>query len=90
MEHTKGKIKLSKEFADGWMHVCKCIIWQETFLDAEAIRFMNEMPSRIIRCADNCDALREACKKALTDTIAGELVSQEMLERALAEADNEG
>lgn len=40
--------KLAKEFSKGWKHFCECINWNETYLDGEAIQFMNEMPSKII------------------------------------------
>lgn len=37
----------TKEFADGWAHFCKCIDFARSALDAEAIRFMNEMPAAV-------------------------------------------
>lgn len=37
----------AKEFIAGWSHFCKCIDFGKSFLDAEAIRFMNEIPARI-------------------------------------------
>ena len=51
--------KLTKEFEDGWAHFCKCIDFNHSALDADAIRFMNEMPSRI--CSSH-DALLTACE----------------------------
>ena len=38
-----------KEFADGWKHFCKCIDFRQSALDAEAIRFMNEMPAGVVK-----------------------------------------
>ncbi|KKN55605.1 hypothetical protein LCGC14_0580770 [marine sediment metagenome] len=37
----------AKEFTAGWEHFCKCITWKDSNLDAEAIRFMNEVPAKI-------------------------------------------
>ncbi|HDY88657.1 MAG TPA: hypothetical protein ENH82_11185 [bacterium] len=37
----------AKEFIAGWSHFCKCIDFGQSFLDAEAIRFMNEVPAKI-------------------------------------------
>ena len=39
--------KTAKEFIAGWPHFCKCINWKVSGLDAEAIRFMNEVPAKI-------------------------------------------
>lgn len=36
-----------KEFSDGWKHFCDCIDFARSGLDAEAIRFMNEMPAAV-------------------------------------------
>lgn len=36
------------EFRDGWKHFCKCIDFNHSALDAEAIRFMNEAPAEIL------------------------------------------
>lgn len=36
-----------KEFLDGWKHFCECIDFSQSALDAEAIRFMNEMPAAV-------------------------------------------
>ncbi len=58
MNHTK----LTIEFTDGWKHFCSCIDWDKTYLDGEAIRFMNEMPSKIIKCLDSQPDLLEACE----------------------------
>jgi len=39
---------LIKEFSDGWRHFCGCIDWKFSYMDADAIRFMNETPGKII------------------------------------------
>ncbi len=39
----------AKEFVAGWSHFCKCINWKDSGMDADAIRFMNEVPGRIAR-----------------------------------------
>ncbi len=57
MEQTK----LVKEFTDGLKHFYDCIDFGNSNLDAEAIRFMNEMPSRI---CNSHDGLVKACEKA--------------------------
>ena len=36
-----------KQFADGWKHFCSRIDFGKSYLDAEAIRFMNEMPQAV-------------------------------------------
>ena len=38
-----------KEFANGWKHFCDCIDFAKSALDAKAIRFMNEMPSAVVK-----------------------------------------
>lgn len=37
------------EFADGWKHFCDCIDFGHSNLDAEAIKFMNEMPGDVAK-----------------------------------------
>ncbi len=37
------------EFLQGWKHFCKCINFRQSALDADAIRFMNEMPSEVAK-----------------------------------------
>ena len=37
-----------KEFSHGWSHFCSCVDFGKSTLDAEAIKFMNEVPGRII------------------------------------------
>lgn len=39
--------KACQEFIDGWPHFLKCINFNESNLDAEAIRFFNEVPGKI-------------------------------------------
>ena len=38
---------IKQEFESGWTHFCSRINFGDSPLDAEAIRFMNEMPSKI-------------------------------------------
>lgn len=40
---------LADDFAEGWKHYLNCINFGTSHLDAEAIRFMNEMPSKVIK-----------------------------------------
>lgn len=37
----------SKQFETGWQHFLKCIDFNHSNLDAEAITFMNEMPGEV-------------------------------------------
>jgi len=37
-----------KEFSDGWKHFCDCIDFGTQAMDAEAIKFMNEMPAAVM------------------------------------------
>ncbi|HDZ38841.1 MAG TPA: hypothetical protein ENH62_11225 [Marinobacter sp.] len=37
----------SKQFETGWQHFLKCIDFNHSNLDAEAIAFMNEMPAEV-------------------------------------------
>ena len=39
---------LAKEFEADWKHFCDCIDFARSYLDADAIRFMNEVPGKII------------------------------------------
>lgn len=41
--------ELAKKFEKGWTHFCDCIDFGRSNLDAEAIRFMNEMPGKILK-----------------------------------------
>jgi hypothetical protein len=36
-----------KDFIQGWKHFLSKINWEQTNLDAEAVRFMNEIPGEI-------------------------------------------
>lgn len=36
-----------KEFVEGWPHFCDCIDFNHSHLDADAIRWMNEVPPKI-------------------------------------------
>jgi len=44
-----GPILLSacEDFVKGWTHFLNCIDFGKSWLDAEAIRFMNEVPGKI-------------------------------------------
>lgn len=44
-----AKPKISKEFEEGWKHFCNCINFLRSPLDAEAIRFMNETPGKVVQ-----------------------------------------
>ncbi len=48
-----------KEFAEGWAHFCKCIDFGKSALDADAIRFMNEMPAEIGKLFDVAEVAAE-------------------------------
>lgn len=39
----------SKQFETGWQHFLKCIDFNHSNLDAEAITFMNEMPAAAVK-----------------------------------------
>lgn len=56
------RTKLVKEFEKGWKHFCNCIDFGGSNLDAEAIRFMNEMPGQI---CNSHDKLVGACKEVI-------------------------
>lgn len=43
----KQRDKRTKEFGKEWNHFCDCIDFGKSFLDADAIRFMNEIGLRI-------------------------------------------
>jgi len=45
-------IEAAKEFIDGWPHFCKKINWDKSNLDAEAIRFFNEIPGKLKTALD--------------------------------------
>lgn len=36
-----------EDFVAGWPHFCRCVNFNESNLDAEAIRFFNEVPGKI-------------------------------------------
>ena len=48
MYTEKQKRELAKKFSEGWKHFCGCVNFADSPLDAEAIRFMNEMPGKVI------------------------------------------
>ena len=45
----------SKDFLAGWVHFLGCIDFNHTFLDADAIRFMNEVPGKIEQAANKAN-----------------------------------
>ncbi len=47
MDEENNLLDACKDFLDGWLHFCNCIDFDKSFLDAEAIRFMNEVPGKI-------------------------------------------
>lgn len=52
-----------KEFIEGWKHFCNCIDFSKSALDAEAIRFMNEMPAKVIIALQHkCELPRSICE----------------------------
>lgn len=38
-----------KDFAEGWKHFCNCMDFNQSFLDTDAIRFMNKVPGKIMQ-----------------------------------------
>lgn len=47
LETWPDLLEASKDFVSGWLHFCDCIDFGKSTLDAEAIRFMNEVPGKI-------------------------------------------
>lgn len=45
--NQENLIDASKKFISGWGHFLNCIDFGKSWLDAEAIRFMNEVPGQI-------------------------------------------
>ena len=41
-----------EEFLDGWKHFCECIDFGRSYLDADAISFMNEFKRRLEEVID--------------------------------------
>ena len=56
---------LAEEFKKGWMHFLDKINFDKSFLDAEAIRFMNEMPAKVHKQLEVVQALVKACEVAV-------------------------
>ena len=48
-EKRTRDLELADEFSKGWKHFCSRIDFGRSFLDAEAIRFMNEVPDKVVR-----------------------------------------
>lgn len=40
-------LEACNDFLKGWLHFCDCIDFGKSNLDAEAIKFMNEVPGKI-------------------------------------------
>jgi len=53
----------TKEFTDDWKHFCNCINFDKSAMDADAIRFMNEGPGKIIQNIRQRDALLKIVQK---------------------------
>ena len=51
-----------EDFAAGWSHFCGTIDFGKSFLDAEAIRFMNEVPGKIEQAAIAARGARPSAK----------------------------
>ena len=60
-----SETKLSKEFAAGWIHFCDCIDFGRSALDADAIRFMNETPGKVVQALKQQNELLEDVAKWL-------------------------
>ena len=44
---AQSLLAASQRFVDEWNHFCNCIDFGKSCLDADAIRFMNEVPGEI-------------------------------------------
>lgn len=82
-------MSLEKDFTDGWKHFCNCIDFGKSNLDAEAIQFMNEMPGRILQCANDYDGLLKICKDVASMAGQDWLQGQLKLAEAIANAEKE-
>ena len=79
---------LAKEFADGWKHFLGKIDFNNSFLDAEAIRFMNEIPGQVVTQLKNTAGLLSACEVAVL-ALTHEPINPddiEFIKKAIAEA----
>lgn len=54
----------SKQFETGWQHFLKCIDFNHSNLDAEAITFMNEMPAEVSKALVAANTKREFRKRS--------------------------
>ena len=63
-----------KEFAKGWTHFLNCIDFGKSNLDADVIRFMNEVPAQVVAVLAAAPALLEACKGLMKHIDNGDLV----------------
>ena len=55
LETWPDLFEASKDFISGWKHFCDCIDFGKSNLDAEAIRFMNEVPGKIQTAKDKVE-----------------------------------
>ena len=51
-----------KEFTMGWKHFLSRINFDKSYLDGMAVRFMNEMPVKLLVCIKQRRKLLNACK----------------------------
>lgn len=51
-----AKERLSKEFEEGWKHFCDCLNFNQSALDAEAIRFINETPGKVVQALKSLES----------------------------------
>ena len=82
MEHTK----LTKEFTEGYKHFLDCIDFGGSHLDAEAIRFMNELPGRLVNSHDELVEALLACQIKLFMLIGNQNEQYKKAKQALANA----
>jgi len=61
----------TKEFTEGWKHFCDCMDFGKSAMDADAIRFMNEAPSKIIQCLDSQPDLLAICEEFMDISAVG-------------------
>ena len=54
------------EFSNGWKHFCACIDFGRSALDADAIKFMNEMPASVAKGLTP-DVIDEPCESSNHD-----------------------
>lgn len=52
-KQAQNLLSASEAFLEGWLHFCDCIDFAHSSLDADAIRFMNEVPGKIQNAKTN-------------------------------------